>query len=301
MKSIRRNAECDLHVRKSKFVDIFRTTPPKTVCPNFYVLAHADGCTFSPQCTYCYLKSSFWFLGGPRAFSNANRMIAEIKRWIARDKLESYMLNTGNLSDSLAFEEQRPLMKSLVELFRTEAKGRPHTLLIVTKGGMRECRSLLELAPCENAIVSFSVNNADAARKYEGGAAPTADRLAAAAALKKQGWRLRMRIDPMIQGYDYGAVVTALRALQPERVTLGTLRAEKNLPRFAGDGMFRGLEFPKDPKAIARYPVDVRLELYRPAVETLKATCPVALCEETADIWDALGLDRAAKPCNCGA
>ena len=77
--------------------------------PNFYVLAHADGCTFSPPCTYCYLKSSFWYLGGPRAFSNSDRLFAEVRRWIRRDRLESYVLNTGNLSDSLAFEDRRPL------------------------------------------------------------------------------------------------------------------------------------------------------------------------------------------------
>ncbi len=139
---------CQHRERKSKFVDIFRTTPVNTVCPNFYVLAHADGCSFAPQCSYCYLKSSFWFLRSPEVFTNFDKMTAEIKAWLARDELESYVLNMGNLSDSLVFEEARPLIGAVVELFRkeAEAKGRRHTLLLVTKGGTPECGPLLEIA-----------------------------------------------------------------------------------------------------------------------------------------------------------
>jgi DNA repair photolyase len=281
-------------------VDIFRTTPPKTVCPNFYVLAHADGCTFSPQCTYCYLKSSFWYLGKPRAFKNLKRMVAEVERWIAKDNLESYVLNMGNLSDSLAFEADRPLIATLVETFRTQAEGRPHTLLLVTKGGRKECRSLFDVPPCDNVVVSFSVNHPEAARNYEKGAATVEDRFEAASELKRRGWRLRLRIDPMIHGYDYAATVNAVRRLRPERVTLGTLRAERSLPKYVENGMFNGLVRPEDPKGVARYPMDVRLALYRPAVVRLKDTCTVALCEEVAEVWDALGLDKDAKACNCG-
>lgn len=298
---MKRGAKCNLRTRKSKFVEIFRTTPVKTVCPNFYVLAHADGCGFTPKCSYCYLKSSFWYLGGKaRVFANTDRMLAEVERWIAKDNLESYVLNTGNLSDSLTFEEMRPLMALLVKVFREKATGRPHTLLLVTKGGQRECRSLLESKPCDNVTISFSVNNAAAARKYEKGAATVADRLKAAARLKKKGWRVRMRIDPMILGYDYTDVIKAVKKLRPERVTLGTLRAEKNLPKFTDKGMFQGLVPSPDPKALSRYPMDVRLGMYRPAVEALKGICPMGLCEEMPETWDSLGLNKESKSCNCG-
>lgn len=291
---------CHLKARKSRFVQIFRTTPPQTVCPNFYVLAHADGCMFSPQCSYCYLKSSFWFLGRPQAFTNRDRMFGEIRRWIRKDRLESYVLNMGNLSDSLSFEEHRPLVSALVELFRREAKGRPHTLLLVTKGGLKEIRPLVGKAPCENVAVSFSVNNPAAARRYERGAAPVESRLKAAAKLKKAGWRLRMRIDPMIAGYDYRQVTEAVRKLEPERVTLGSLRAEYNLPKYTERGLFAKLVRPAGTKAMARYPEKMRLAMYRSSVKALKGVCPVGLCEETPRVWDALGLDKSAKPCNCG-
>jgi len=149
--------------------------------------------------------------------------------------------------------------------------------------------------------VSFSVNSPEAARDHERGAAPVEDRLAAARRLKDAGWRVRMRLDPMILGYDYGWIIQQVRGLGPERVTLGSLRAEPNLPKYVEDGLFDDLVPPPTPKGLARYPKDTRLALYRQAVEALRDICPIGLCEETPDIWDALGLDKAAKSCNCGS
>jgi len=284
-------------------VDIFRTTPVETVCPNFFVLAHANGCAFAPHCSYCFLKSSFWHTREQKAFDNVDKMLREIRAWIARDRLESYVLNMGNLSDSLAFEHGRPLIADLVETFRVEAEGRkrPHALLLVTKGGMAECAALLKMTPCANVIVSFSVNSPAAAVAHEKGAAPSPDRLKACRALKRAGWRVRVRLDPMILGFDYRGIVRDVRRLAPERVTLGSLRAEANLFRFVTDDIFSELERSPSSRGLSRYPLDARLALYRPAVEALRDVCPIGLCEETPDVWKALGLDTEAKSCNCGS
>ena len=284
-------------------MDILRTTPTATVCPNFYILSHANGCLFQPLCEYCYLKSSLWHLGGrAHVFSNVDDMVAEAAAWIARDGLESYVLNTGNLSDSLTFEPLRPAMGRLVELFRAEAeaKGRPHCLLLVTKGGTAVCRPLLKLPPCRNVIVSFSVNSPQAAEEHERGAAPVGDRVSAAAKLRQAGWRVRMRIDPMILGYDYRGIAEQVRQLAPERVTLGTLRAETNLLHRVNHGLFAALEVPADARSLARYGRPRRIALYREVCGMLSDVCPVGLCEETADIWRAAGLDPDAALCNCG-
>lgn len=290
--------------RKSRFVRILRTTPAKTVCPNFYVLAHANGCAFSPRCSYCYLKSSFGHLRQQHVFTNVGRMLEEVRPWIRKDDLESYVLNTGNLSDSLAFEDERSILPQLVDVFReeAEAKGRPHALLLVTKGGTKECRTLFDMEPCQNVIISFSVNSPEAARKHERGAAPVGDRMKAAKRLKARGWRIRIRIDPMMLGFDYTWIVEKVRRLAPERVTLGSLRAEKNLYRHTKKGLFADLVKPEDDGrlALARYPLDRRLALYRQAAKVLKDVCPMGLCEEPPGVWNALGLDTDAKSCNCG-
>lgn len=290
-----------LKERKSSFVDIFRTTPPKTVCPNFYVLIHANGCAFSPQCSYCFLKLSLWHQREHHVFHNVDKLVDDVRRWIAKSGLETYVLNSGNMSDSLAFEECRPLFKNLVDLFRTEAeaKGRPHTLLLVTKGGRTECADLLSTKPCANVVVSFSVNNSAVARRHESGAATMSERFKAAVLLKKKGWRVRMRIDPMMTGHDYTEVAKEVLRVEPERVTLGSLRVEPGLDRFAGGEVFKGVVMPLPGEKLGRYPFDLRVAMYRQAVDVLKGRCEIGLCEEPLEAWIALGLNHQDKTCNC--
>jgi hypothetical protein len=110
-----------------------------------------------------------------------------------------------------------------------------------------------------------------------------------------------MRIDPMIAGFDYAGIIEDVRVLAPERVTLGTLRAEATLLKTVNHGMFADLERQADPKALARYPRPVRMAMYRQGVDALRDVCPVGLCEETEDVWKELGLDTEAKSCNCGS
>jgi len=292
-----------LHVtRRTPFVQILRTTPARTVCPNFYVLSHANGCAFAPICDYCYLQSSLWYLPSARLFTNLDHLVDDVRAWIARDSLESTVLNTGNLSDSLGFERERPLAARLVELFRAEAEraGRPHALLLVTKGGRGEIAPLAGLAPSPNVIVSFSVNAIDAAAAHETGAPPVGERLAAARLLRKAGWRVRIRIDPMIAGYSYAGLAARVGDLAPERVTLGCLRADRNLLR-RGDGVFAALEPAAETDGLARYALAERLGMYREAIDALGGRSTVGLCEETEDAWAAAGLDPESKTCNCAS
>ena len=293
-------ATVTLRERSTRFVELLRTTPALCVCPNFYILAHASGCPFAPQCRYCYLKSSFWNLRNPEAFSNVEKMLEDVRRWIARDDLEAYLLNTGNLSDSLAFEDARPLVGKLVEVFRKHAQGRRHTLLLLTKGGLKECRTLLECEPCDRVVVSFSVNAADAAEEFESGVPSPAERFKAARTLLERGWRVRLRIDPMIAGFDYSETVEEVRRFGPERITMGSLRAEKSLVKFAERGLFDGLAPREGEGPLARYPRETRIAMYRFAVERLRDVAPIGLCEETAEVWDELGLDKDSRCCNCG-
>ncbi len=347
--------------RRTPFVSLLHKTPPRTVCPNFYLLAHANGCAFKPGCDYCYLASSLWYLNRPRVFTNVDGLLAEVKAWIARDDLPTTVLNTGNLSDSLCFEGARPLAAALVKLFReeAEARGRPHSLLLVTKGGRKEIGPLAAVPACRNVMVSFSVNNPDAASRHERGVPSVAERLAAARELSAAGWRIRMRIDPMISGFGYEAVAREVASVEPERVTLGCLRAEQGLMRRSSSRLFAALEPAADtdvrkagpatdgskpaadrdvrkagpatdgskpaadtdvrkvgpatdgskPAAdrdvrkaggLARYPFAARLALYREALAGLGGGTSVGLCEETPEVWDALGLHPAEKSCNCG-
>ena len=293
--------KCVFRERKTRFIELLHWTPPQTVCPNFYLLSHANGCAFMPQCMYCYLKSSFWFLPKPHVFTNTDDLEKQVRAWIQEDDLEAYVLNSGNMSDSLAFEGSRPIMSRLVSIFaeEAEAQGRPHCLLIVTKGGREQAKGFLFEEPCRNVIVSFSVNAAEAAARFERGAASTAERLAAMRELKERGWRIRVRIDPMIRGFDYRDLIAEVKALRPERVTAGAIRVEPNLKRHGGNPLFDDLVL-ADADLFRRYPEKERVEMYRNVSQELLPVCEVGLCEEGDRVWRASGLDPTGKTCNCG-
>ncbi len=281
------------------YLTLLHKTPVDTVCPNFYLLDHARGCRF--DCSYCFLKDAEYGFKQQRIFCNKEKLLDELKQWLAKDDLETYLANAGNMADSLAFEKERPLWGELVEFMRENAEknGKPHCLLLVTKAGLDACGAFFEHAPCKNIIISFSVNAPEAARDHERGAASSSQRIAAAQALQEKGWRVRIRIDPMIFGYDYGPVIEEIRKLAPERVTLGTLRADPGLLPTVGDvSIFNKLEHPED-GSIGRYPLADRLKMYQQAVARLKDVTSLGLCEETPAVWDALGLDTANKTCNC--
>ena len=287
--------------RKSGFVELFRTTPAQTVCPNFYVLRHANGCRFQPYCSYCYLKSSFWHLDHPHVFTNKEDLFRQVRAWIRRNDLESYVLNTGNLSDSLAFEIDRPITEELVLLFRecAEQEARPHSLLVVTKGGPELCKPFMTQAPSPSVIISFSLNSPEASARLESGAAPVEERLAAARELKTLGWRLRIRLDPILRGFDYRPIAGQIRDLAPELVTLGTLRSERGLRRFLPRNIAAGLEQTPDPRGLDRYPEAERIALYRQVAESIGDGIPLGLCEETREVWEAVVGDWRNSRCNC--
>lgn len=281
------------------YLTLLHITPPQTVCPNFYILDHARGCNFN--CDYCFLRDIEYNRKERRLFSDIGRMQKEIIEWVAEDGLETCLANAGNMTDALSFEKERPVWGMLIETMREHAtgKGRPHCLLVVTKAGLDMCGAFLEHAPCPNVIVSFSINDPGAARDHEPGAASSEQRLEAARKLQSLGWRVRVRMDPMIAGYDYAPLAREIAAFAPERVTLGTLRADPTLlPEVRDVPMFTRLEEP-EPKSIARYPRALRMEMYRTVVDILRDRTSIGLCEETEDVWRDLGLDYVNKTCNC--
>lgn len=281
------------------YLALLRSTPARTVCPNFYLLDHARGCNFN--CSYCFLRDIEYNRKERRVFGDIDRLRDELRAWIAQDNLETYLANSGNMTDSLSFEKERPMWGDLIEFMRENAEnpGRPHCLLVVTKAGLSHCGAFLEHEPCRNIIVSFSINAPEAAQDHEPGAASTAERLKAARTLREMGWRVRVRMDPMIKGYDYSGLIADVAAIAPERVTLGTLRADPTLlPEVRDVDIFRELEEP-EPESIARYPRAERLAMYRDAVEGLRDVTSIGLCEETEDVWLELGLDAENKTCNC--
>jgi len=278
----------NLKPRKSKFIRLFNKTPKGVVCPNFWLLAWANGCPY--HCSYCYLQGTFKGKTNPVVFSNFNKLFSELKVWLKDPNPK--ILNSGELTDSLALT--RTLMVKLIQKFAEQNK---HKLLLVTKSDKVE--EILGLNHNQQTIVSFSLNPQKIVEKFEVDTPSTHQRLEAAWKVKKAGYRLRIRIDPMVPIKNwmelYEDLAKEINNLKPERITLGSLRFYPIVKAYCRDKSVFNFDFEKSVDGRWRLKKDLRLKMYRFMLEKLKIK-PVSLCKETVDIVKILGLPQK---CNC--
>ena len=268
--------------RKSSFVKLFDKTPPSVLCPHFYELILSNGCPF--DCDYCYLRLTFRGKSYPTIFDNEWK---EVRKTL--DASPPGVYNTGELADSLAICP--PLLENALDYFATQHR---KFLLLVTKS--TNTGILRDRCPSSQVIISFSINSSGAARTYETEAPAPEKRLRAASELKAKGWRVRIRLDPIIleSGLEeYRDICHEIQNLDPERVTIGSLRQYPGLHNFSRTAPRRGLM--KAPDGRLRYSVKTRVACYETIAEWLGSQ--PALCKETYEVWANLGWHFS--DCNC--
>lgn len=290
--------------RKSKFISYFDKTPPGIVCPHFWILAHANNCPYA--CDYCYLQLTFRFRPEPMVFTNREDMMWEIRQFL--DRPEPSLLNAGEICDALAFDPHTKLSPVLVEAFRNQAR---HILLLLTKSTSIE--NLLDLTPTPQVIVSFSLNASRVSELFEHGSPGPLQRLGAAAQLAKLGWRIRLRIDPIIPIPDwqdhYRSLMDEIFAQLPdrsgqaipERITVGSLRFFPALLRYAKKKpeLFGLATSQEGADGRFRLPPEQRLEAYSLIRSARPEGVEFGLCKETEALWRAMAMDASAPACNC--
>ncbi len=85
--------------------------------------------------------------------------------------------------------------------------------------------------PSRQIILSFSINSIPAATTFEQKTPSPLRRLTTAKKMIELGWRVRVRLDPIIfeSGIDYyEPICEQIADIKPERVTVGTLRQLQN-------------------------------------------------------------------------
>ncbi|MFC1999759.1 radical SAM protein [Chloroflexota bacterium] len=269
-------------LRKSKFVRLFDKTPEEVLCPHFYELILSNGCPY--DCSYCYLKLTFRGNNVPTLFLND---WSEVRKEL--DQVPHGVFSTGELADSLAIPP--PLLPQALDYFERH-KGRQ--LLLVSKSD--NIHILADRHPSSNVIVSFSVNSSDVAKKYERGAPDPMRRFEAATELRRKGWRVRIRLDPIVleKGMEsYRDICSRISRLQPETVTIGSLRHYPGLFNFAPNAPREGLSLSSDRRM--RYSLEVRRKTYQQIADWLGFQ--PSLCKETRSLWDSLGWQFHG--CNC--
>lgn len=281
------------------------------VCFKFWQLVPAGGCPY--RCAYCFLQTIPWFRFKPDelyglVYTNVGDMVSELDTWL--DDAEPKMLIVGELQDGLVFDTAykkttgMPLSHWIIPRFAQQSR---HRLIFLTKS--TQISHALELQPSQQVIFSWSVNAEEVGARWEHGAPLPSARFDAASRMKDAGWPIRFRLDPMVPFPDwqagYAAAIDRINALEPEMVTLGALRATsaKSLRSAAkkngrDDSIFDFMSEERDPSGFKyRIRPDVQLELFRFAIERLKAKIVPALCKEDEALWRALGLEFAG--CHC--
>lgn len=302
-----------LGLRGSNFIRQFAGPgdDSQIVCFKFWQLVVAGGCPY--RCAYCFLQTVPWFRFHPDelyglVYTNVDDMLGEIRDWLA-DPTPKMMI-VGELQDGLVFDSAykkptgKPLTHHIIPMF---AGQRRHRLIFLTKS--TQIQHALELSPTPQVVFSWSVNAEEVGAKWEHGTPLPSQRFIAAEKMKRAGWPIRFRLDPMIPvpGWQrgYAEAIKRINAISPEMVTLGALRATsyrglRNAARSneRDESIFDYLTAEKDPSGFKyRVPFHAQVEMFRFAIDRLKSTVKPALCKEDRALWKALGL--RFEGCHC--
>jgi spore photoproduct lyase len=166
---------------------------------------------------------------------------------------------------------------------------------------------LLAAAPAENVVVSFTLCPPRQAARYDFRAASVDARIAAAVRCQRAGWRIGLRLDPIVAAAgwesEYDALLAELaRRLDPAAVadaSLGLLRFDADLGRIMrrrwprlGAGT---AEYARCPDSLSRPTRPVRSAVYRRLLGRLRAwlgeAVAVELCMESAAVRRDCGME----------
>jgi spore photoproduct lyase len=173
-------------------------------------------------------------------------------------------------------------------------------------------------------IVTWSMNDPLVSQKFEIGAPSFERRLAAAKKVQEAGYRVRIRLDPIVPIPEWETAYTntihkIFENLNPESVTIGTLRFEegfykmrntffqsKELVKFVDSmvpmfspKLFPGAKRPKSGKY--SFSEEKRTEIFSFIIREIReySDCPIALCKESATVWERVGLNLSKCACAC--
>ncbi len=282
------------------------------VCHGFFhIMVMNNGCVYN--CQYCFLQQHIW----DKDVSSHIRLnvnyedIADRMRELARQRLDAgqaTLFHTGILLDYLCFEPVTHFLEFLAPRLGDSDFARSN-IDMWSKGN--DINALLVAAakyPWATRVIlpGWSVNSIYAADRYEIGTARTRQRLAAARQLQDAGYKVTIRIDPMVPyrnwRTDYTDLVDMIFGefgLRPDVVFVSSLRfdepdlIETGRQRFPNSDLF-SCDFLKEDRAKYRIPFVQRMELLRTVINRIRRHRPeqvVGVCKENVKTWRTLDLD----------
>lgn len=190
---------------------------------NFY-FSHMLNCVY--DCRYCFLQGMYRSANYV-LFVNYEDFFAAIDRRLQEAGGEDVWFFSGYDCDSLALDALTGFAGEFLPFFAKRPKA---WLELRTKS--TQIRSLLDHEPLSNCVVAFSFTPELAHRKLEQGVPSIGRRLEAMTELAERGWRLGVRLDPLVWSEDfdneYGALIDRITSSVPitslHSVSLGPFR-----------------------------------------------------------------------------
>ena len=297
-------------------------TDKSMICPHFHIVTTmSNGCVFS--CEYCYLQATYRAMW-PCMKVNVNfdkilKKLFSISLTNNNANLSTHF-NMGELMDALAFEPIIGAVSFFLEHLDDKSFANSELVLLTKSNEVTALCSGIKRFPAaaERIVPAWSLNTPQAATSYEHGSASIDQRLQAAKEAQDAGYRIRLRIDPMI---PYGADESYLeeyeklvhdifdRGLNPEVITLGSLRYENAVipiakRRFPNTDLF-DLPLVRTGNDKNRLPFDIRLQMYKTVIAAIREhnnKQPIGLCKEREQLWLRTGLRSGSRThfdCNC--
>lgn len=300
-------------------LDVFTMPDDRMVCPHFERLKFASsGCFY--RCEWCYLKLTY---RAAFPFITVRVQYERIKDQLRKRLAESrapVIFNSGELADSLSMEHLTRAGREFIPWFGQAENG---FLFMLTKS--ENVDDILDLPHNAHTIIAWSMNNALVSQKYELGAPSFDRRLSAARKVQEAGYRVRIRLDPIIPFHGWkeeyaGTIKRIFEQISPESITIGTLRFEEgfykmrktiftkssDLPHFLEgmEPMFPPKPFPGYKRSkFGKYSFreEARAEIFDFVVGEIRkySGCPIALCKESASVWNTVGLPLSKCICAC--
>ncbi|MEN8223521.1 MAG: radical SAM protein, partial [Acidobacteriota bacterium] len=269
---------------KGEFVKNCPCSPEAVSCGYYNMNLHT-GCPFS--CTYCILQA-YLESKEPVFYTNTEQAREELKTTVK--KLKNLRISTGELSDSLAYEEENSYSEKIIELLVEFPE-----VVFEFKTKSANVENLVKREAMKNIVVSWSMNPQQIIDLEEHGTASLDERLKAMAMVQEKGYKIGIHFDPVIitenwKGLYSGLISDISKVVDPERIawwSLGALRFPEELKehifKYEDSGLFTG-ELIKGYDGKYRYFKPLRKELFTfvrdEIYKKVSPDAPLYLCME---------------------
>ncbi len=263
------------------------------ICCNYFVINQGVGCPF--DCSYCFLQD-FYNLPVTLIYANLDDLLMEVKEHTTRNPCKFFRIGTGEMTDSLAFDNLTELTKILVPFFNEISNA-----MLELKTKSKNIENLLEIKHSNNVVVSWSLNPQSIIDTDELFTASLEERIISAEKIQNAGYKLAFHFDPLILiknwKKEYLSVINILKKhINPESIqwiSLGTFRYKPGMKktmdmRFPHSILTSG-EHVLSQDGKMRYFKELRLEIYKYISDQLKnwhESIFLYFCMEDSDIWE---------------